>query len=69
LTHQLATFLLPKNGLCEKERLGTYWKDKDTKLVHFIGKTISFSIASSSSDVESRRKLYFARQRSLQMSS
>jgi methionyl-tRNA synthetase len=38
LTHQLATFLLPKNGLREGKDWEPYWKDKDTKLVHFIGK-------------------------------
>jgi methionyl-tRNA synthetase len=44
-------------------------KIRTLNLVHFIGKDNIVFIASSSCDVESRRKLYFARQRSLQMSS
>jgi methionyl-tRNA synthetase len=36
-----------------------YWKDQDTKLVHFIGKD-NIVFIHFFSDVESRRKLYFA---------
>jgi methionyl-tRNA synthetase len=36
-----------------------YWKDQDTKLVHFIGKDNIFFTALFSCDVKSRRKLYF----------
>ena len=34
----LATYHQQKNGPLKKRGLGTYWKDKDTQLVHFIGK-------------------------------
>jgi methionyl-tRNA synthetase len=37
-------FPLPKNGPREKVKKGTVLEDQDTKLVHFIGKTISFFI-------------------------
>jgi methionyl-tRNA synthetase len=34
--------LLRKNGLREGKDWEPYWKDQETKLVHFIGKTIVF---------------------------
>ena len=39
LMHLLAIFLPPKSGHVEKNKnWEIYWKDKETKLVHFIGK-------------------------------
>jgi methionyl-tRNA synthetase len=40
----LDIFRLPKNGLRERKEWEPYWKDQDTKLVHFIGKDNMFSL-------------------------
>jgi methionyl-tRNA synthetase len=47
-----------KEWACAKEKIGEHWEDQDTKLVHFIGKTICFSLHFSC-DVKSRRKLFY----------
>jgi methionyl-tRNA synthetase len=47
-----------KNGLYEKERLGTYWKDKDTKLV-FYGKDNIVFIASSSAMLKAKEAIFY----------
>jgi methionyl-tRNA synthetase len=44
LTRLSDIFPLPKNGPREKVKNGNHWKDQDTKLVHFIGKTHIFSL-------------------------
>jgi hypothetical protein len=56
--HRLAIFATKEWALRGKD-WEPYWKDQETNW-HFIGKTISFSLRDFSSDVESRRKLYFA---------
>jgi methionyl-tRNA synthetase len=48
-------------ALREGKEWEPYWKDQDTKLVHFIGE-YCFSLHYFPCDVKSRRKLYFARQ-------
>ena len=61
LMRQLVTFRQPKNGRLVKEKdWEPYWKDADTKLVHFIGKdNIVFPLHHFPSNVKSGRKLYF----------
>jgi methionyl-tRNA synthetase len=46
-------------ALREGKEWEPYWKDQDTKLVHFIGKDNIVFTALFSCDVKSRRKLYF----------
>jgi methionyl-tRNA synthetase len=43
---------LQKNGLYEGKDWEPYWKIKTPKLVHFIGKTISFSLCDFPCDVK-----------------
>jgi methionyl-tRNA synthetase len=54
LMRLLDTFQPQRMGFAEK-RLGTLLEDQDTKLVHFIGKTISFSLCDFPCDVKKRR--------------
>jgi methionyl-tRNA synthetase len=51
---------LRKNGLCAKEKIGNHTGKIKNKTGTFIGKDNIVSLRDFSSDVESRRKLYFA---------